>query len=128
MVGDREVAVGSRAYVHGRYPALRERWTPAPTGVLSAHVVIDGAHAGVIEFADRIRTAAADTIDALRREGIDRIIVLSGDDAPTTHAVAAAVGRRPMENGMPMSATTTFTSAQRAATAKFKSQRLRNIN
>jgi heavy metal translocating P-type ATPase len=92
VVGDREVAVGSRAYVQGRYPALRERWTPAPTGVLSAHVVIDGAHAGVIEFADRIRTAAADTIDALRREGIERIIVLSGDDAPTTNAVAAAVG------------------------------------
>jgi P-type E1-E2 ATPase len=60
--------------------------------VLSAHVAIDGAHAGIIEFADRIRTAAADTIDTLRREGVERIIILSGDDAPTTHAVASAVG------------------------------------
>lgn len=92
VVGDREVAVGSRAYVQQRYPALRERWTPQSTGVLSAHVAIDGAHAGIIEFADRIRTAAADTIDTLRREGVERIIILSGDDAPTTHAVASAVG------------------------------------
>jgi heavy metal translocating P-type ATPase len=92
VVGDREVAVGSRADVQQRYPALRERWTPQSTGVLSAHVAIDGAHAGIIEFADRIRTAAADTIDTLRREGVERIIILSGDDAPTTHAVASAVG------------------------------------
>lgn len=91
-VADQEVAVGSRAYVQSRYPALRDRWTPPPTHILSAHVAVDGAHVGVIEFADRIRTAAAQTIAELAREGVQRIILLSGDDAPTTHAVASAVG------------------------------------
>ena len=91
-VGDKEIAVGSRAYVQSRYPALRDRWTAPPTEVLTAHVTVDGAHAAVIEFADRIRTAAPAMIAELRRVGIRRILLLSGDDLPTTRAVASAVG------------------------------------
>ena len=91
-VGGKEIAVGSRAYVQGRYPALRDRWTAPPTEALTAHVTVDGAHAGIIEFADRIRTAAPTMIAELRGAGIQRILLLSGDDLPTTRAVASAVG------------------------------------
>ena len=91
-VGEKEIAVGSRAYVQSRYPALRDRWTAPPTEALTAHVTVDGAHAGVIEFADRIRTTAPAMIAELRRAGIRRILLLSGDDLPTTRAVAGAVG------------------------------------
>ncbi|HJR66578.1 MAG TPA: heavy metal translocating P-type ATPase [Gemmatimonadaceae bacterium] len=91
-VGGREVAVGSRAYLQHRYPALRGVWRLPPSPVLSAHVAIDGAHSGVIEFADRVRSAARETIADLRREGVQRVILLSGDDTPTTRAVATAVG------------------------------------
>ena len=95
VVGDvngREIAVGSRAYLQDRYMALRSNWKVPSTAVLSAHVAIDGRHAGVIEFADRVRTAAPETIAKLRREGMTRIILLSGDDTPTARAVAEAVG------------------------------------
>ena len=91
-VDGREVAVGSRAYVQDRYPALRTHWKAPSTAVLSAHVAIDGAHAGIIEFADRVRTAAAETIAKLRGDGMTRIILLSGDDLPTVRAVAETVG------------------------------------
>ena len=91
-VGEKEIAVGSRAYVQSRYPALRDRWTAPPTEALTAHVTVNGAHAGVIEFADRIRTAAPAMIAELRHAGIRRIVLLSGDDLPTTRAVASAVG------------------------------------
>ena len=91
-VGEKEIAVGSRAYVQSRYPALRDRWTAPPTEALTAHVTVNGAHAGVIEFADRIRTAAPAMIGELRHAGIRRILLLSGDDLPTTRAVASAVG------------------------------------
>ena len=91
-VGEKEIAVGSRAYVQSRYPALRDRWTAPPTEALTAHVTVNGAHAGVIEFADRIRTAAPAMIAGLRHAGIRRILLLSGDDLPTTRAVASAVG------------------------------------
>ena len=91
-VGGREVAVGSRAYVQSRYPALRYGWRGSSDVALSAHVAIDGTHAGVIEFADRIRGAARATIAELQREGVQRVILLSGDDTATAKAVATAVG------------------------------------
>ncbi len=91
-VGGREVAVGSRAYLEDRYAALRSGWKTPATGMLSAHVAIDGVHAGVIEFADRVRSGAPRTIADLRRDGIQRVILLSGDDSLTTRTVADAVG------------------------------------
>jgi heavy metal translocating P-type ATPase len=91
-VGGREVAVGSRAYLEDRYAALRSGWKTPATGMLSAHVAIDGVHAGVIEFADRVRGGAPRTIADLRRDGIQRVILLSGDDSLTTRTVAVAVG------------------------------------
>ena len=91
-VGGREVAVGSRAYLHDRYPALRNALRARPGAALSAHVTIDGVHAGAIEFADRVRTGASETMATLRREGIGRIVLLSGDDTPTAQAVAKTVG------------------------------------
>ena len=91
-VSAREVAVGSRAYMQDRYPAFRDALSGRSTGTLSAHIAIDGTHVGVIEFADRIRGESAETIAKLRREGVRRVILLSGDDAPTARAVADAVG------------------------------------
>ena len=88
----RDVALGSRAYIQDRYPTLRETWGSPRRNALSAHVAIDGVYAGVIEFADRVRQQAAETIAELRREGIDRVILLSGDDASTAQTVASAVG------------------------------------
>jgi heavy metal translocating P-type ATPase len=93
-VHGREVAVGSRAYILERYPSLRRDWKASAKPVLSAHVTIDGTHAGVIEFADRVRPAAAATIEELREEGVDRLLLLSGDDPQTARAVANAVGIR----------------------------------
>ena len=91
-VAGREIAVGSWAYLRDRDPELGQGWRPSSPAVLSAHVAIDGVHAGVIEFADQVRAAAPATIAELRREGITRIILLSGDDVPTARAVANAVG------------------------------------
>jgi heavy metal translocating P-type ATPase len=91
-VEKRDIAVGSRAYVQGRYPALRDRWMTPATESLTAHVTVDGVHVGMIEFADRIRTAASATIAELLRLGIRRVLLLSGDDLPTTRAVADVVG------------------------------------
>ena len=47
---------------------------------------------GVIAIADRIRERAAPAIEALRRNGIRRTIMLTGDNAGTARAVAAQAG------------------------------------
>ena len=91
-VGTHEVAVGSRAFILERYPALLERSLAQPTGQLRAHVAVDGKHAGTIEFADRLRPGAGEMVAALRRDGVRRVLLLSGDDMPTVRTIADELG------------------------------------
>ncbi len=59
-------------------------------GLMGVLVAIDGTVAGLVTLADRPRPGAAALVRALRRAGVERIVMLTGD-AP---AVARAVGRR----------------------------------
>ncbi|TMQ67555.1 MAG: cadmium-translocating P-type ATPase, partial [Candidatus Eisenbacteria bacterium] len=47
---------------------------------------------GVLAAADEIRPAAPATVDALRRQGVRAVVLLSGDSAPTVAAVARRAG------------------------------------
>jgi Cu+-exporting ATPase len=54
-------------------------------------VAVDGAAAGLIGVADRIKAGAADAVRALRDDGL-RIVMLTGDSRMTAQAVAREVG------------------------------------
>ncbi|MFZ1946891.1 MAG: HAD-IC family P-type ATPase, partial [bacterium] len=47
---------------------------------------------GVIEFEDRARSGSAETIAALRRAGITKAIMITGDRSEVARAVAAGIG------------------------------------
>jgi Cd2+/Zn2+-exporting ATPase len=47
---------------------------------------------GLISVADRVRESAASMIAALRHQGIERIVMLTGDNEETARAVAAEAG------------------------------------
>jgi P-type E1-E2 ATPase len=53
---------------------------------------VDGRGAGVVEYADRVRPSATKLPQHLRRLGIRRVILLSGDDAANAEAVGREVG------------------------------------
>ena len=54
-------------------------------------VASDGRMAGLLGVADPVKPAARQAIEALRRDGID-VVMLTGDNASTAGAVAGAVG------------------------------------
>jgi heavy metal translocating P-type ATPase len=93
IVEGREVRVGAISYVaagaHGAPPPAVSR-TGEPG--LRAWVVIDGRWEGYIEFADRIREGLPAFFQRLRELGITRTLLLSGDSASHTAAVAREVG------------------------------------
>jgi Cu+-exporting ATPase len=60
----------------------------APTVI---HVAVDGKFRGVIAVADPIKSAARETLDALRADGL-RIVMLTGDARETAIAVGEALG------------------------------------
>jgi heavy metal translocating P-type ATPase len=88
-----EVAVGGWPFVAGLAAARgappRERM---PGEGLRAYVTVDGRAAGVVEYADAVRQTAASLIERLRRLGIRRVVLLSGDSADNAAAVARMVG------------------------------------
>lgn len=95
-VDDRQVALGSYDYAIGHaLPAdwaerfLRQMDYDDATG---SFVVIDGAMAGALSFADRLRRDAPRAVRKLRQAGIGRIVILTGDRQEPARAVGMAVG------------------------------------
>ena len=94
-VAGRLVRVGRAEWagVHGTPPwvrAVRRRaWLD---GALTVFVAVDGTPAGALLLEDRIRPDARQTIRALRRGGITRIVLATGDRAEAATAVGALTG------------------------------------
>jgi heavy metal translocating P-type ATPase len=61
-------------------------------GVLTVFVAVDARPAGVLLLEDRLRHDARQTIRAVRRGGISRIVLATGDRAEAAEAVAALAG------------------------------------
>ena len=61
-------------------------------GALTVFIAVDGAPAGALLLEDRIRPDARQTIRALRRGGITRIVLATGDRAEAASAVGALTG------------------------------------
>ncbi len=64
----------------------------AGDGRTPVHVAVDGKFAGVIFVADTLRAGAREALDELRRTGVSRIVMLTGDNAATAKALAAEIG------------------------------------
>jgi P-type E1-E2 ATPase len=94
QVGKRDVAVGSWSYIVDRYPAAAADFGGvAPDGAgLRAYVAVEGRGAAMVEYADALRPGLAEFFERLRRLGVRRTVLLSGDAQPNADAVARAVG------------------------------------
>lgn len=64
----------------------------AAAGQTPVLVARQGSLMGLIAVSDRPRPAARDTVDLLRRQGIEHVVMLTGDSVHTARAVAAEVG------------------------------------
>ncbi|HEX2450219.1 MAG TPA: heavy metal translocating P-type ATPase [Gemmatimonadales bacterium] len=92
-VNGTNVAVGALPFVTAHASADGARpLTPVPGEGLRAYVTVDGRTAGVVEYADAVRPNAPALIERLRRLGVRRMLLLSGDAADNAAEVASAVG------------------------------------
>ena len=107
--------VAGRAVVLGNEAALRALGIdPAPladcaraereAGATAVLIAVDSAPAGIAALADPLKADAPAALRALRGEGI-ALALLTGDDALTARAAAAALGITEMEAGLSPAAT-----------------------
>ncbi|HET6966147.1 MAG TPA: heavy metal translocating P-type ATPase [Acidimicrobiales bacterium] len=94
-VDGRPVAVGKAAWADAAaapswHRAVRRR--AELDGASTVFVAVEGGPAGAILLSDPIRPDAARTIRALRRDGISRIVMVSGDRVEVAEPVGAVIG------------------------------------
>lgn len=94
MVDGHDVRVGARAFVvpFARDGLLTAARLEEPGAAQRAYAAIDGRLAAVFEYADELRPEMTDVLAALRRRGVRRFVLLSGDHAPIARAMAARAG------------------------------------
>lgn len=61
-------------------------------GKSSMLVAVDNVIVGILAVADVLRPGMAEVINQLKRDGVDKIAMLSGDNARVANAIAASVG------------------------------------
>ncbi|MCG0239936.1 MAG: cadmium-translocating P-type ATPase [Firmicutes bacterium] len=94
-VEGREVRVGSLRFVA---PEEADGWLARTAAALESRgqtavlVAVDGRPVGAIGLADGLRPGAAEAVAALRRAGVRRVVMLTGDNERVAAAVAAQVG------------------------------------
>ncbi|WP_308493402.1 heavy metal translocating P-type ATPase [Microbacterium terrisoli] len=90
IIDSHTVVVGKSAFVAQIAPET-ERAEIGP-GQAAAYVAIDGAFAGVLVLADAVRPESAAVVGWLRRTGVERLAMLTGDARSTAHSIAERVG------------------------------------
>jgi heavy metal translocating P-type ATPase len=89
--------VAGRTVLIGNDALLREAGVTLPPMLEKAaetpvHVAVDGNLVGIIHIADEVRPGAHKTLMELKRSGVRRIVMLTGDNAMTAQVVASALG------------------------------------
>lgn len=95
-VGGRRVALGQAKWLSSgkalSEAAVRLRGRIELMGISSVFVALDGQVAGALVMDDPIRADTPHALAALRRSGISRIVVLSGDRDDVAQSVGSALG------------------------------------
>ncbi|MCI8467947.1 MAG: cadmium-translocating P-type ATPase [Eggerthellaceae bacterium] len=88
VIDEHEVLVGN-----GKLMAdAHADWHDCELAGTILHVSVDGEYAGHIVIADMVKPDAAEAIAALRRAGVRKTVMLTGDRADVAQAVAAQLG------------------------------------
>ena len=96
IVEGHSVTVGAASYVSDRHLAVsgQLKGVADPGAGLRAYVVIDGQLSGIVEYADSVRPGIPTLLFELRRLGVRRALLLSGDQYTNVRAVADEIGIR----------------------------------
>ncbi|WAP68548.1 heavy metal translocating P-type ATPase [Jiella pelagia] len=99
-VEGRAVVVGGEAFVAGRAGLSAADTAALPAGSVLVAIAVDGRLTGHLVMADPLREGAGLTLEALRREGISRILLATGDRAEVAERVTQGLGLDGLRSGL----------------------------
>jgi Cd2+/Zn2+-exporting ATPase len=96
QVDGRNVVIGSHTYFEDHFPHAvlhcDEARAAAAKGQTPLMVGLEGAYLGTITVADAVRDTSRAAIEQLRANGLNHVVMLTGDNQATAQAVADRVG------------------------------------
>lgn len=97
MIEDQKVIIGSRHFVFEDEgcvvpPGREAQFEQLPVEYSHLYLAIEHTLAAVICIADPVRKEAEAVINSLRKSGIKKIVMMTGDNEHTARAIAAQVG------------------------------------
>lgn len=84
----REIVVGSDVLLHEK--SIAHDLCEIDGTV--AHVTIDGRHTGYIRIGDRLKPGAVEAVSSIRKSGVEKVIMLTGDNRCPAEKVARLLG------------------------------------
>ncbi len=87
LVDGRRVLVGRALWLERQGISV-----PAVARVSEVQVAVDGEYAGFLRLEDRLKPTAAEAMAALRRAGVEKTVMLTGDSRTNAARTAAALG------------------------------------
>lgn len=90
LVDAREILVGNEALLEEQAVARPESGNRHAGSTV--HVAVNGRLAGSLHFADRIRPGTREVVTKLRATGVEKVVMLTGDNLEAAQSVAAAIG------------------------------------
>ena len=88
QVDGKAVAVGNARLMEHEHAAF----TPAEGGGTLVYLAVDGQYAGVIRIEDALKPGAAQALKDLKHEGVEKLVMLTGDAPEAAHQVAGRLG------------------------------------
>ena len=88
VVNGREVCVGNSRMME----RIGAAWRPCEKTGTIVHVSVDGEYAGHIVISDRVKEDSAQGVEELRKEGVRKIVMLTGDSEEVGKSVALSLG------------------------------------
>ncbi|WP_347353447.1 cation-translocating P-type ATPase [Intrasporangium sp.] len=98
LAGRRELLTTHSVAVDGA--AVKRATAHEQGGASVVHVAVDGRLAGLVAVADEVRQEAAPALERLRVSGIRRVVMLTGDNAPTARLVGDRLGIADVRAGL----------------------------
>ena len=87
-INGKSVSVGNTNLME----SVGAKWQPCEKVGTILHIAINGEYAGHIVVSDKIKEDAADAVNALKAEGVKRLVMLTGDKEEVAADVAKTVG------------------------------------
>lgn len=92
LVNGHRVAVGNAALMDAESAAWHLCEQCRKQGGTIVHIAVDGSYAGHVMISDTLKSDAAQAVAQMKRQGVQKVVMLTGDHEPVAQAVAQATG------------------------------------